>query len=88
MTNKMIDNRVKKLRALEAQKAELEAQADAIRSELKAELEANNETEHNTGNFIVRWKEIISQRVDTKALPAEIRAAYSRECRSWRFSIA
>ena len=26
MTNKMIDNRVKKLRALEAQKAELEAQ--------------------------------------------------------------
>ena len=38
MTNKQLDNRVKKLRAIEAQQKELEAQAEAIRSELKAAL--------------------------------------------------
>lgn len=34
MTERMIENRVKKLRELEAQQKELEAQAEAIRAEL------------------------------------------------------
>ena len=59
MTNRMMDIRIKKLHAIEAQQKELEAQAEAIRSELKAELDANGEDEHNTGSFIIRWKEIL-----------------------------
>lgn len=35
----MIENRIKKLQAIEAQQKELEAVADAIRAELKADLE-------------------------------------------------
>ena len=54
MTNRMMDNRIKKLQAIEAQQKELESQAEAIRSELKAELDANGEDEHNTGSFIIR----------------------------------
>ena len=91
MTNKQLDNRVKKLRAIEAQQKELEAQAEAIRSELKADLEERGEDEHDTGSFVIRWKEIISRRLDGKALKAalpDVFAAYSRESTSRRFTIA
>ena len=40
MTEKMIENRVKKLQELEAQIKALEAAADAVREEIKAELPA------------------------------------------------
>ena len=91
MTNKQLDNRMKKLRAIEAQQKELEAQAEAIRAELKADLEARGEEEHDTGSFVIRWKEIISRRLDGKALKAalpDVFAAYSRESTSRRFTIA
>lgn len=39
MTERMIENRVKKLSALEKQIAQLQEQADAIKGELKADLE-------------------------------------------------
>ena len=91
MTNKQLDNRVKKLQGIEAQMKELEVQAEAIRAELKADLESKGEDEHNTGSFIIRWKEIISRRLDSKALKAalpDVFAAYSRESTSRRFTIA
>ena len=91
MTNKQLDNRVKKLQGIEAQMKELETQADAIRAELKAELEAKGEDEHDTGAFVIRWKEIISRRLDSKALKAalpDVFTAYSRESTSRRFTIA
>lgn len=91
MTNRQLDNRIKKLQAIEAQQKELEAQANAIRSELKAELEANGEDEHQTGNFVIRWKEIISSRIDSKALKAafpDIAGQFTRQTTSRRFTIA
>ena len=91
MTNKQLDNRLKKLRAIEAQQKELETQAEAIRAELKADLEEKGEDEHDTGSFVIRWKEIISRRLDGKALKAalpDVFAAYSRESTSCRFTIA
>ena len=91
MTNKQLDNRVKKLQTLEAQVKELEAQAEAIRAEIKADLESKGEEEHNTGIFIIRWKEIITRRLDSKALKAalpDVFNAYSRESSSRRFTIA
>ena len=72
MTNKQLDNRVKKLQSIEAQVKELEEQADAIRAEIKADLEAKGEEEHDTGSFMIRWKEIISRRLDSKALKAAL----------------
>ena len=91
MTNKQIDNRIKKLQGLEAQVKDLEAQAEAIRAELKADLESKGETEHNTGSFIIRWKEIISSRLDSKALKAalpDVFESFSRESVTHRFTIA
>ena len=91
MTNKQLDNRVKKLQSIEAQMKELEAQADELRAALRADLEAKGEDEHDTGSFIIRWKEIISLRLDSKALKAalpDVFAAYSRESISRRLTIA
>ena len=91
MTNRQLDNRVKKPQAIEAQQKDLEAQAEAIRAEIKADLEAKGEDEHDTGSFVIRWKEIISRRLDGKALKSalpDVFAAYSRESTSRRFTIA
>ena len=42
MTERMIENRINKLSALETQIAQLQEQADTIRGELKADLENMN----------------------------------------------
>jgi len=91
MTNKQLDNRIKKLQALEAQQKELEKQAEEIRAELKADLESKGEEEHDTGNFIIRWKEIITNRLDSKALKKalpDVFAMYTIVSASRRFTIA
>lgn len=91
MTDKQLNNRIAKLQDIEAQMKELEDAAEKIRAEIKADLEAKGEDEHNTGSFIIRWKEIISRRLDSKALKAalpDVFAAYSKESSSRRFSIA
>ncbi|NCE66331.1 hypothetical protein D1159_17580 [Pseudoflavonifractor sp. 524-17] len=90
MTERMIENRVKKLQALEAQQKELEA-ADAIRAKLKADMEEKGLDELKTQNFILRWKEIISNRLDSKALKAALPDVYGQFCKastSRRFTIA
>lgn len=91
MTDRQINNRIHKLQGIEAQVKELEAQAEAIRAELKADLESKGEDEHNTGSFIVRWKEIISSRLDGKALKAALPDVYGQFCKattSRRFTVA
>ncbi|MCI8399209.1 MAG: hypothetical protein HFF90_07395 [Oscillibacter sp.] len=82
MTERMIENRVNKLRQLEAQQKQLEEQAEAIRAELKAHLEQEGLEELRTKNFILRWKEIISSRLDGKALKAALPDVYGQFCRS------
>ena len=91
MTEKMIENRVKKLQAIKAQQKELEAQADAIRAELKADLEERGVEELQTKNFLLRWKEIVSNRIASKALKAALPDVYGQFCKasvSRRFTIA
>ena len=91
MTERMIENRIKKLQEIEAQQKELEAAADAIRAELKADLEEKGVEELQTKNFIVRWKEIFSSRLDNKALKAAFPDLYGQFCKattSRRFTIA
>ena len=62
MTEKMIENRIKKLQAIEAQREELEEAAEAIRAELKADLEQKGVDELKTPNFLIRWKEIMDEK--------------------------
>ena len=91
MTERMIENRIKKLSALEEQIAQLQEQADIIKSELKADLEEKGLDELKTKNFLIRWKEIVSNRLDGKALKAALPEIYSQYCKptsNWRFTVA
>ena len=82
MTEKMIENRVKKLQELEAQIKTLEAAADAVREEIKADMSVRGLDELKTRNYTIRWREVISSRIDSKALKAELPAVYGRFCKA------
>ncbi len=59
--------------------------------ELKADLDEKGVDELKTKNFILRWKEIISNRLDGKALKATLPDVYGQFCKastSRRFTIA
>lgn len=91
MTERMIENRAKKLQEIESQISALQEQAEVIKTELKADLEEKGVDELKTKNFIIRWKEIISNRLDGKALKAALPEIYSQYCKestSRRFTIA
>ena len=91
MTERMIESRIRKLAELEGQIAQLQGQADAIRGELKADLEAKGVDELKTKNFLVRWKEVVSSRLDGKALKEalpDVYSQYTRRSSSRRFTVA
>ena len=77
MTERMIENRIKRLSALEEQIAQLQEQAEEIKAELKADLDEKGVQELRTKNFLIRWKEIISNRLDGKALKEALPEIYS-----------
>ena len=82
MTERMIENRVQKLRALEAEAKAIQEKADAIRAELKADLEEKGVDELKTRNFVLRWKEVVSNRLDSKALKAAMPDIYGQFCKA------
>jgi len=87
MTNRQYENRIKKIQNLEEQVKSLQDQIDGLKNEIKESMTAD---EVNTGNFIIRWKEVISRRLDStalkKALP-DVWQTYSKDSSSRRFTI-
>lgn len=91
MTERQIENRVKKLKAIEKQRKDLEAQEKALKEEIKRDMESKGLEELKTKNFIIRWKEIISNTLDSKALKAtfpDICEQFTKQSTSKRFTIA
>ena len=78
MTERQIENRIKKLQAIEDQRKALEEQAEAIKTELQADLVSKGVDELKTKNFFIRWKEIVTNRLDGKALKAALPDVYSQ----------
>ena len=91
MTNRQIDNRCKKLADIENQIKALTAAADAIKSEIKADMEADSLEEIDTGKYKVRYKLVESVRLDNKALKADlpdVYSLYSKVTQCKRFTVA
>ncbi len=89
--NRAIDNRVAKLKELEKQAKVLEEQMDAIKAELKADMEEKGVDEVETANYTIRWKEVESSRFDTVKFKNEFRELYNKYIKkstSKRFTIA
>lgn len=81
MTERMLKNRIEKLDAIAAQQKALEEQAEAIRNEIKADMEEKGVDELTAFGRIARWKQIISNRFDSKALKAALPDVYGMYCK-------
>jgi len=90
MTDRQVKNRVQRLQELELQIKELQAVADGLETEIKAEMEIRETDELQVTGFIVRWKTILSKRLDSKALKAalpDVYQMYQKETSSRRFTM-
>lgn len=91
MTKSMINDRCKKLAKLDARIKALQAQMDAIKNEIKEDMDADNLEEIDTGKFKVRYKLVESVRLDNKALKADLPDVYnlySKVSTCKRFTVA
>lgn len=91
MTERMIVNRVRKLKELEAQKKDIEQQIEKLKAEIKADMEKRNLEEQKVGDYIVRFTTVISNKFDGKTFKADhakLYKQYVRATESKRFSVA
>lgn len=83
--------KIELLNKYEAMVEEMKAQADTIRNEIKAEMEARELEEMIAGQYIVRYTAVLSNRFDTtafKKVMPEIYQAYTKQVSSRRFTIS
>ena len=90
MGERALQNRIMKLKELEAQQEQMEKEAEKIRQEIQADMEEKQVEELAAGTYIIRWKAVISNRFDSKALKQALPEIYKQFCKlneSRRFSI-
>ena len=71
--------------------ADAQAEAEAIRDEIKAEMLDRETEELVAGAYIVRWTSILSNRFDTtsfKKVYGDLYKAFTKQVSSKRFSIS
>ena len=71
--------------------AEAQAEAEAIKDSIKAEMLEQQTEELEAGAYIIRWTSVLTNRFDTtafkKVLP-DVYKAYTKQITSRRFTIA
>lgn len=83
--------KIELLNKYEAMVEEMKAQADTIRNEIKAEMDARALEEMIAGQYIIRYIAVLSNRFDTtafKKVMPEIYKAYTKQVSSRRFTIS
>lgn len=91
MTDRTLKSKLDKLHQLQAEIDALTTQADALKAQVKTELEARGLDELEAGNYIVRWKPVNSTRFDTKQFKAEhakLYQQYAATTTTRRFTLA
>ena len=90
MANNELLNKIQALNEWEALMEEAKAEAEAIKDEIKRELEMRDTEELVCGQYIIRYTNILTQRFDTtsfkKALP-DVYKAFIKQSASRRFTI-
>lgn len=87
--NAEINAKIAEMEALNAEIKELEALVEAIKDSLKGELDSTKQDEINTGKYVIRYKLVESNRLDTskfKKEQADMYAAYSKSSITTRFT--
>ena len=88
-TNEMIAS-IKELKSLQALIEEAEAEAEAIKDSIKAEMLEQQTEELEAGAYIIRWTSVLTNRFDSTAFKREYGELYKRftkQISSRRFSI-
>ena len=83
--------KIELLNKYEAMMEEMKSQADAIRNEIKAEMDTRDLEEMIAGQYIVRYTSVLSNRFDStafKRVMPEIYKTYTKQVSSRRFSIS
>ena len=92
MSRESLVAKVDYLKELEEMMEEIKAEADMIKDELKAEMEARDTEELNLGKYIVRWTAVLTTRFDTKKFKEtfgeDLYKLYTKEVASRRWSVA
>ena len=76
MTNRQVDNKIKKLSELEAQKKDLEKAIGAIKDEIKFGM--GDEIEINTGKYIVKNTPYNTSKFDSKSFKESHQRLYKQ----------
>lgn len=91
MSSIEISEKIRALKEWEEVIAEAQAEAEAIKDSIKAEMSARQVEELEGDTFIVRWTSVLSNRFDTTAFKKEHNDLYkqfTKQTTSRRFSIA
>lgn len=84
-----IESKVRELRELQSLIEEAQAEAEAIKDAIKAQM--GNSEELRAGEYKITWKSVTTARIDTtalkKALP-DVAQAFTRETTTRRFCVA
>lgn len=91
MTTQEIINKINELKELEAMAKELEVEIEAAKDLLKAEMTNQGKEEMAAGNYTMRYKDVVSQRIDSKTLKKElpdVYGKYSKVITAKRFTVA
>lgn len=91
MSTVEITSKIEQLRELEELIEEAKAEAEALRDEIKAEMQKQGKEEMEVGRYIVRWTSVLSNRFDStafKKVMPEVYKAYTKQTASRRFTIS
>ena len=83
--------KIEALNEWEAIIADAQAEAEALRDEIKAEMLDRETEELVAGAYIVRWTSVLSNRCDTtsfKKVYGDLYKAFTKQVSSKRFSIS
>ena len=86
-----MENKIRALNEWEEIIRDAQAEAEAIRDAIKAEMLAQNTEELEAGAFIIRWTSVLTNRFDSTAFKKEHNDLYkqfTKQIASKRFSIA
>lgn len=91
MSNNELTAKIRELKQLQALVEEANAEAEAIKDELKALMLENNTEEMTVDVYKVRYTTVKSSRFDSTAFKkthADLYAQYSKQTETRRFSVA
>ena len=90
MDNKTINEKIVEIRNFENEIKQMQEVVDSLKDELKNEMTSRGVDELDTGTFKMSYKEVVSNRFDSKAFQKDkeiIYKAYLKESVSKRFTI-